>query len=283
MRPAYSLDHVIGTSDSFQEVLGVISRVAPTDANVILSGEPGTGKELTARAIHANSRRFPGPFIAINCAVLPENLLDYELFGSQGEYCSPRTEGLLVAASGGTIFLEEITAISPELQARLLRVIETRSIHCARRDTEIPVNVRWIAATTLDLAQAVLDGVLRRDLLRALDAVPLRLPPLRDRREDVPELARHFLRHLAQEYDRQDAYFSEETLRMLTEYDWPGNVRELRDVMEHAVLLRRRSTQEILPDHLPQEVTRTGSAPDGAHSGVERRAPFRVGEEGSHR
>jgi DNA-binding NtrC family response regulator len=274
LKKHFGFDNIIGTSESIQKVFGVVSRVAPTDASVLISGESGTGKELIARAIHANSRRSGRPFVALNCAALPEHLLESELFGNEkGAYTSAdhQRRGLLETASGGTFFLDEVSEMSMELQAKLLRVIQERVIRRVGGESEIAIDVRWVSATNRDPEQAVRDGKLRQDLLYRLNVVPVKLPPLRHRREDIPALAQHFLRRYAQEYDRDNLRFSPESLRVLTEYEWPGNVRELQNVVERVVLLCLPG-QEIGADELPEELSFRGAA--NGRSNGSRGIPF---------
>jgi DNA-binding NtrC family response regulator len=270
LKQHYSFENIIGTSDSIQKVFSVVSRVAPTDASVFVAGESGTGKELIAKAIHGNSRRSARPFMAINCAALPDNLLESELFGHEkGAFTGADTmkRGLLEVAAGGTFFMDEITEMSMELQAKLLRVIQERRIRRLGSEVEIPIDVRWVSATNRDPEQAVRDGLLRQDLLYRLNVVPVKLPPLRNRREDIPALAQHFLRRFAQDYDRDNLRFGAEALRMLQDYDWPGNVRELQNMVERTVSMCLPG-QEIGAEDMPEELTqrrpaasRGGSAP----------------------
>ncbi|HEX2077567.1 MAG TPA: sigma-54 dependent transcriptional regulator [Longimicrobium sp.] len=257
LKKHYSFENIIGTSDSIQKVFSVVSRVAPTDASVFVSGESGTGKELIARAIHGNSRRSGRSFMAINCAALPDHLLESELFGHEkGAFTGADTQrrGLLEVASGGTFFLDEISEMSMDLQAKLLRVIQERRIRRVGGESEIPIDVRWVSATNRDPEQAVRDGNLRQDLLYRLNVVPVKLPPLRMRREDIPALAQHFLRKYGQEYERGNLRFSPESLRVLSDYHWPGNVRELQNMVERIVSLCLPG-QEITPEDLPEELS----------------------------
>jgi DNA-binding NtrC family response regulator len=255
----YSFENIIGTSGSIQKVFSVVSRVAPTDASVFISGESGTGKELIARAIHTHSRRSARSFMAINCAALPDHLLESELFGHEkGAFTSADSQrrGLLEVASGGTFFMDEISEMSMDLQAKLLRVIQERKIRRVGGEAEIPIDVRWVSATNRDPDQAVRDGQLRQDLLYRLNVVPVRLPPLRERREDIPALAQYFLKRFARDYDRANLRFSQEALKVLTDLQWPGNVRELQNVVERVVSLCLPS-QEITPEDLPEELSAT--------------------------
>lgn len=265
LKRQYSFDNIIGTSEQIQKVFSVVSRVAPTDASVFISGESGTGKELIARAIHTNSRRSSRAFVAINCAALPDHLLESELFGHEkGSFTGADVQrrGLLESASGGTFFLDEITEMSMDLQAKLLRVIQERRIRRVGGDAEIPIDVRWVSATNREPDVAVRDGLLRQDLLYRLNVVPLRLPALRERREDVPALAQHFLRRYAQEYERDQARFSPDALRVLCDYAWPGNVRELQNVVERVISLSLPG-QEITLDDIPEELVHTSSGAPG--------------------
>ncbi|HST58586.1 MAG TPA: sigma-54 dependent transcriptional regulator [Longimicrobium sp.] len=271
LKKHYSFENIIGTSESIQKVFSVVSRVAPTDASVFISGESGTGKELIARAIHANSRRSGRAFMAINCAALPDNLLESELFGHEkGSFTGADREkrGLLEVASGGTFFMDEISEMSMDLQAKLLRVIQERRIRRVGGDVEIPIDVRWVSATNRDPEQAVRDGVLRQDLLYRLNVVPVRLPPLRQRREDIPALATHFLRRFGTDYERGNLRFSAEALRVLSDYHWPGNVRELQNVTERITSMCLPG-QEIDTEDLPEELTMgptNGTRPTIAYS-----------------
>jgi DNA-binding NtrC family response regulator len=257
LKKHYSFDNIIGTSESIQKVFSVVSRVAPTDASVFISGESGTGKELIARAIHANSRRSGRAFMAINCAALPDHLLESELFGHEkGSFTGADNlrRGLLEVASGGTFFLDEISEMSMDLQAKLLRVIQERRIRRVGGESEIPIDVRWVSATNRDPEQAVRDGNLRQDLLYRLNVVPVRLPPMRQRREDIPALAQHFLRRFGADYERGNLRFTAEALKVLSDYHWPGNVRELQNVVERTVSLCLPG-QEITPEDMPEELT----------------------------
>ncbi len=256
LKKQYSFENIVGTSESIQKVFSVVSRVAPTDASVFISGESGTGKELIARAIHMNSRRSDRPFMAINCAALPDHLLESELFGHEkGAFTGADVarRGLLEAASGGTFFLDEVTEMSMDLQAKLLRVIQERKIRRVGGEGELQIDVRWVSATNRDPEKAVKDGALRQDLLFRLNVVPLKLPPLRARRDDIPALAQHFLRKYAQEYERPQINFAPDSLRILCEYDWPGNIRELQNMVERVVSLCSPG-QTIGKDDLPEEL-----------------------------
>jgi DNA-binding NtrC family response regulator len=253
---------LVGSSPAMLEVYKLIARVAAGKSTVLLEGESGTGKELVARAIHANGQRREGPFVPVNCAALPETLLESELFGHEkGAFtgASGVRAGLFETADGGTLFLDEIGDIGAALQVKLLRVIQEQELRRVGGTSSIKVDVRVIAATNHDLAALVKDGRFREDLFYRLNVVRIVLPPLRERREDVPMLAHHFL----QKYSGGSGAvrgFVPETLAQLQRYHWPGNVRELENAIERAVSLGHGTL--ILPDDLPDTVRRT-RAEDG--------------------
>jgi DNA-binding NtrC family response regulator len=267
-------DDMVGRSESMRKVFTVIERVAPTEANVFVSGESGTGKELIARAIHSRSRRSEAPFVAINCAALPDQLLESELFGyEKGAFTGAdgQRQGLLEGAKGGTFFLDEVTEMSLDLQAKLLRVIQERRIRRVGGGTEIPIDVRWVSATNRDPELAVRDGLLRQDLFFRLNVVPIRLPPLRARGEDIAVLAHEFLRRFGERYDREGLRLTPPVVQVLRDYGWPGNVRELQNVMERLVTLS--GGEEITVDDLPEELQRRDSFEGGWSSAASDR-PF---------
>jgi len=256
LKRQHSFENIIGTGEAMQKVFSVISRVAPTEASVFVSGESGTGKELIAGAIHSTSRRSDRPFVAINCAALPEHLLESELFGHErGAFTGAdgQHRGLLEMANGGTFFLDEICEMSVDLQAKLLRVIQERRIRRVGGESEIPVDLRLISATNQEPERAVRDGTFRQDLYFRLNVVPIRLPPLRARAEDIPTLVQHFLRYFAKQYDRPNVRLTQEALRLMRAYSWPGNVRELQNVMERIVSLSIPGEQ-VGVDDLPEEL-----------------------------
>ena len=239
---------MVGKSPAMQHLLSEIALVAPSEATVLIHGDSGTGKELVARAIHASSARSEKPLVTLNCAALNESLLESELFGHEkGAFtgADKRREGRFVEADGGTLFLDEICDISPMMQVRLLRVLQEREIERLGGSRTIPVNVRVIAATNRDLWQMVEDRQFRSDLFYRLNVFPLELPPLRDRPEDIPLLAKHFTQKMARHMNRAIDAIPTEALRQLMSWDWPGNVRELENVIERAVLLTRGNSLNL--------------------------------------
>jgi transcriptional regulator with GAF, ATPase, and Fis domain len=253
---------MVGESPRMQEIGRLIARVAPTDSTVLLRGESGTGKELTARALHRTSRRASRPLVAINCATLTDTLLESELFGHErGAFTGAvdRKPGKLETADTGTLFLDEIGEMSPLLQAKLLRVLQEREFERLGGTRTIRVDVRVIAATNRDLEAAMKSGAFREDLFYRLNVIALNLPPLRERREDVPLLASHFAAALSRRLGRPVAGFTPEARACLLRYSWPGNVRELANAVERALVLG--SEDLIRPEDLPETVTE--SAPSG--------------------
>ena len=239
---------MVGKSPAMQHLLSEIALVAPSEATVLIHGDSGTGKELVARAIHASSARSEKPLVTLNCAALNESLLESELFGHEkGAFtgADKRREGRFVEADGGTLFLDEIGDLPLELQPKLLRVLQEREIERLGGSRTIPVNVRVIAATNRDLWQMVEDRQFRSDLFYRLNVFPLELPPLRDRPEDIPLLAKHFTQKMARHMNRSIDAIPTEALRQLMSWDWPGNVRELENVIERAVLLTRGNSLNL--------------------------------------
>ncbi|MGB9887192.1 MAG: sigma 54-interacting transcriptional regulator [Moorellales bacterium] len=232
---------IVGKSESLREAIEKAKRYAGTDSTVLLSGETGTGKELFAQSIHAHSRRKNGPFVAVNCAALPENLLESELFGyEEGAFTGARKggkPGLFELAHTGTIFLDEIGEMPPPLQARLLRVLQEKEVMRLGGSRVIPVNVRVIAATNKNLLQAVQEGSFRADLFYRLNILSLKIPPLRERKEDIPVLVEHFIRRYSQEHRVLVKKPREVLVKRLEAYDWPGNVRELENFIERYCVL----------------------------------------------
>jgi two-component system response regulator AtoC len=231
---------MIGLSPAMQKVYKIIGRVANSNATVLIRGESGTGKELVARAIHFNSVRRDKPFVKINCASIPDSLLESELFGyEKGAFTGAVTSkpGKFELAQHGTIFLDEIGEMSLNLQAKLLRVIQEREFERLGGTETIKVDVRIIAATNKDLEKCIAEGTFREDLFYRLNVVDIYLPPLRERREDIPLLVEHMIKQYSSEYKKQISGFTEQAMKLLLEYEWPGNVRELKNVCERAVLM----------------------------------------------
>jgi transcriptional regulator with GAF, ATPase, and Fis domain len=267
-----NLDHnMVGESPAMRDVYRRIARVAPTDSTVLITGESGTGKELVARAIHRNSPRAEKPFVAINCAAITETLLESELFGHEkGAFTGAvaQKKGKLEIAEGGTVFLDEIGELSPALQAKLLRVLQEHEFDRVGGTKNVKVDFRLVAATNRDLLEAIAGGLFRRDLYYRLNVVSVALPPLRERRADIPLLASWFIRRYAGKAKRAVAGFSPDALACLTTYEWPGNVRELENAIEHAVVLGLDPV--IARDDLPDAVAEAGSATIGARPGAMR-------------
>jgi DNA-binding NtrC family response regulator len=261
VRNRYRFDQIIGRAAAMQRVFEIIERVSATNTTVLICGRTGTGKELVARAIHYNSRRSKAPLVDINCGALPEQLVEAELFGHQKGAFTGATEtkkGLFETADGGTIFLDEVQALRPDLQAKLLRALQERTIRRVGGRENIPVDVRVIAATNRDIAEAVRKGEFREDLYYRLNVVNIFLPDLRDRREDIPLLIDHFLKQYADSNGEPPRHFSNEAMRLLLSYDWPGNVRELQNAVEHALAIGTGGTLEI--DDLPSHIASTGAS-----------------------
>jgi two-component system response regulator HydG len=235
----YGLEHIIGRSAALRELLDRVVRVAPSDATVLVTGESGTGKELVARALHASSKRAERPFVPVNCAAITETLLESELFGhARGAFtgATRARRGLFEEASGGTLFIDEIGETAPGFQAKLLRAIQEGEIRRVGESLPVKVNVRVVAATNQNLKEAVAEKRFREDLFYRLNVVPLRIPPLRERREDIPLLAQHFLERYAQRTSQRKTLTSS-ALEKLIAYAWPGNVRELENMIEQAAAL----------------------------------------------
>lgn len=247
----YRFENLLGQSPAMQGVFALIRQAAPGDASVLISGESGTGKELVARALHFNSLRAERPFVPVNCAAVPATLLESELFGHvKGAFTGAvkTRRGLFREAEGGTLFLDEIGDMAPELQAKLLRVIEDRAVRPVGSDEAIPMDLRLIAATNKDIQAWVRAGQFREDLYYRLAVIPIHLPPLRERREDIPLLAHHFLGRAATTSGKEIRSFTPEAMAALLRHPWPGNVRELENVIERAVTLM--VGDEISPEAL---------------------------------
>jgi DNA-binding NtrC family response regulator len=247
----YYYHHLIGKSPAMQKIYDLIERIRDSSCNVLLTGESGTGKELVAKAIHYSGSRKGGPFIAVNCAAIPETLLESELFGyKKGAFTDAKADkkGLISEAREGTLFLDEITEMSPLLQAKMLRVIEERQVRPLGDTNSHPVDVRFISASNRNLKDLIGPGRFREDLYYRLKVIDIELPPLRERKDDIPLLVRHFIQRFGQE-SKKGYGISEETLRILIDYSWPGNVRELENVIQRALTLCQQET--ILPEDLP--------------------------------
>jgi transcriptional regulator with GAF, ATPase, and Fis domain len=245
----------VGQSGAFQSIVETIETIAFRKSSVIISGETGTGKEMVARQIHARSRQAKQRFVPVDCTALNGNILESQLFGHlKGSFTGAITDtvGFFRAADGGTIFLDEIGELEIELQAILLRVLQESSVTPVGATKSYPIDVRVICATNRDLKQMIRDGTFRADLYFRLNIVTLEVPPLRDRREDVPMLCKHYLEKQATLYNESVKTLSPETVRILKNYDWPGNVRELANVIEHAHISSRTNTIE--PSELPSDV-----------------------------
>ena len=238
----YGLENIIAASPKMMELLAIVPRIADSPASVLLTGESGTGKDLVARALHFHSRRATAPFIPINCAAIPDNLLESELFGHvRGAFTDARVNksGLFQAANGGTLFLDEIGEMPVALQAKLLTVIESKRVRPLGATAEVAVDFRVVAATNSDLEAATAAGRFRADLYYRLSAIILHLPPLRERREDIPLLIKHFLMRAAAEASRPVPAIAPEALERLLRYAWPGNIRELQNAVQRAFILCR--------------------------------------------
>lgn len=247
----YGLTEIIGKSQRIKDATGLVRKVAPSDTTALLLGESGTGKELFARAIHYLSSRKDGPFVAINCAAIPRELLENELFGSEkGAFTSShaRKMGKFEIAEGGTLFLDEIGDMDISLQAKLLRVLQEKKFERLGGTKTIDVNVRVIAASNMDLKEAIKKKTFREDLYYRLSVFPVQIPPLRERREDIPSLAENFITRFCKELKKKTKRLSKESLALMDKYHWPGNVRELENTIERAIILCEGKT--ITPDQL---------------------------------
>jgi DNA-binding NtrC family response regulator len=248
---------IIGRTPAMQKVKALIERIAPTDSSVLVLGETGTGKELVARRIHDLSRRAHMPFVAVNCGALPENLVESELFGHRkGAFTGADTprKGLIEVANGGTLFLDEMGELDRAMQVKLLRFLESGEVRRVGENEAFHVDVRIVCATNRDLQQMVKDGSFREDLFFRINTFEIQLPSLRERKEDIPELARGLISRYVKRRDASPQVMAPETIEVLQAYDWSGNVREMANALEHAVILADGET--ILPEHLPASVTR---------------------------
>lgn len=253
----FRLENVIGSSERMRRVLDVVERVARSDVTVLVTGESGTGKELIARGIHFSGPRAERPFVALNCAAIPETLIESELFGhKRGSFTGAiaDSKGKFEEASGGTLFLDEVSAMPPVLQPKLLRVLQEQEIVRLGESTPRKVNVRIVAATNRDLQTMITDGAFREDLYFRLAVVPIGLPPLRERREDIPLLAEHFLKRACERHKLGELQLEREVFAALSSYSWPGNVRELENTVERMSVLAPGNTitLEDLPENIRQ-------------------------------
>jgi len=252
----YRIEGLVGSSRIMRDLFQLLETVAATSSTVLITGETGTGKELAARAIHHNSARRANRFVALNCSAIPETLLEAELFGhARGAFTGAvgTRQGRLEQAHKGTLFLDEVGTMSPALQAKLLRVLQQREFERVGDSHTIKIDVRVVAATHSDLAKMVADGTFREDLFYRLNVLPVQLPPLRERREDIPLLVQHFLQRLAQESGRTGMTVSQDAMRRLMAYRWPGNVRQLENSVERALAFTQGRTVIDVQD-LPPEV-----------------------------
>jgi DNA-binding NtrC family response regulator len=255
-------DNIIGNSRRMQVVYRMIDKVAPLSSSILITGESGTGKELVARTIHTLSPRRDNRFVAVNCGGLPETLLESALFGHEkGAFTGAirTSRGYFEEASGGTLFLDEIGETSPSLQVRLLRVLQERSFERVGGTSPVKTDIRIITATNTDLSRLVAERSFRKDLFYRINVIHIELPPLRERKEDIPPLANHFLKRYNVEFGKQLTHFSREAVEAMIEYDWPGNVRELENVVERAVALEEQDV--VTRVNLPGKAVTEGYGP----------------------
>ncbi|NOY52414.1 MAG: sigma-54-dependent Fis family transcriptional regulator [Deltaproteobacteria bacterium] len=263
-RRYYNFRGIISCSDRMEEVLKLVRKITDMPSSILISGESGTGKELIARAIHYNSFRREKPFISVNCAAFPESLLESEFFGhTRGAFtgATSKRKGLFEEAHGGSLFLDEVEAMSPALQAKLLRVLQDGTFFKVGSTTPVTVDVRIIAATNKDLSEAVESKTFREDLFYRLNVIRIALPPLRERGEDIPLLARYFLERFAKRTGKNIRRVSGETMELLLRHPWPGNVRELENAIERAIAVTEGDTIE--PEDLPTALTLQKNLPEG--------------------
>lgn len=251
----YHFHQLIGKSPAMQRIYDLVEKISDTSSNVLVTGESGTGKELVAKAIHYNGVRKEGPFIAVNCAAIPETLLESELFGyKKGAFTDAKTDkkGLISEAHTGALFLDEVTEMALTLQAKLLRVIEERTVRPLGDTQSHSVDIRVISTSNRDIQSLIQQGRFREDLYYRLKVIDIELPPLRERREDIPLLVQHFIHKFNAEMNKRTSGVSEPALRVVMNHSWPGNVRELENVIQRAVTLSQQET--ILPEDLPSSM-----------------------------
>ncbi|MCA1557996.1 MAG: sigma-54 dependent transcriptional regulator [Acidobacteria bacterium] len=281
----YSFSEIIGTSTALQSVFRLVEKVAGTNTNILIEGESGTGKELIARAIHHNSPRSERAFVAINCGALPENLLESELFGhTKGAFTGAVTSkpGLFRSGDGGTVLLDEVAEITPAMQVRLLRALQEHEVTPLGSSTPVEFDARIICATNRDLEREVSEGRFREDLFYRLNVIEIHLPPLRERREDIPLLVRSFIKRTAREQSADEKAITPEAMSALINYNWPGNVRELKNAIERAFTLSGATLDvESLPPRVRESIPALGLEPvrdpDGLRptlAEIERRCIF---------
>lgn len=265
LRDRGAFGEMVGTSEPMRQIYSLIEQVAPSSASVLILGESGTGKELVARTIHNLSPRRNMPFVAINCSAIPETLMESELFGHEkGAFtgASGRRQGCFELANGGTLLLDEIAEMPVMLQAKLLRVLEERSIRRLGGSQEIPIDVRVLAATNKNPSEAVRSGIFREDLLYRLNVITILLPPLRERKEDIPLLVQQLVTQLAERHNRPARFVTDGALEVIRGYEWPGNVRELRNAIERAVIVcpqEQIDRQHLAPTSIDQRTRRRSS------------------------
>jgi two-component system response regulator PilR (NtrC family) len=272
LRRLTGLDNIIGQSPNMRAIFDMIQTVAPQTSRVLITGESGTGKELVARAIHENSIRAQAPFITINCGAFPETLLESELFGyMKGAFtgANENRQGLFQAAHGGTLFMDEIGNMSLTMQVKLYRVLQEGKVRPIGSTEESDVDVRIIAATNKEFEKEIAEGRFREDLYYRLSVIPIQVPPLRERRDDIPLLARHFLERFRKTMEKPIEAISPEAMTRLESYDWPGNVRELENTMERAVALEtgREISLKVLPDRIAGYSGSSLGVPEGQAAG----------------
>jgi len=273
LRRLTGLDNIVGQSSRMRAIFDLIQTIAPQSSRVLITGESGTGKELVARAIHENSARSSQPFITINCGAFPETLLESELFGyRKGAFtgANENRDGLFQAAHGGTLFMDEIGNMTLTMQVKLYRVLQEGKVRPIGSTEENDVDVRVIAATNKDFEKEIAEGRFREDLYYRLSVIPIQLPALRERREDIPLLARHFLERFRKAMDKQTEGIAPEALRRLEAYDWPGNVRELENTLERAVALEtgKLISVEVLPEKVKSFSQGQVAAADGRAAAI---------------
>jgi two-component system, NtrC family, response regulator PilR len=254
----FAQENIVGRSKKIAAILEMVRTVAPTNSTVLITGESGTGKELIARAIHEASQRREGAFVSINCGAFPETLLESELFGYfKGAFTGADTnrKGIIESANGGTLFLDEIGETSPTMQVKLLRVLQERMVRPLGGTQDVSVDVRLIASTNRDLTSMVAASQFREDFYYRISVIPVHLPPLRERPDDIEPLARHFLRKFAVEMGKPVKDFEPEALAVLLRYTWPGNVRELENAVEHAIAVSGERNGLVRLEHLPEMVS----------------------------